>query len=139
MAIKFDTQKTVRMELTTGPEDAPIEKQTVCVKYRSMTTKEQAKVRAVYAAMASKASAGAQDVKDAAALDGGGEDALLNLACSLILDIGDEDGESATFDGATWGSLSIEERREHGIGLGRLLTDVLGLAGTGASARVLGK
>jgi len=139
VAIKFDSKRTVRIELTTGPAEAPIDKQVVVVAYRSMTTKEQAKVRGIYAAMASQAAAQGQDMAEAMGLTGGGEDALLDLACALISDIRDEDGEAATFDGEVWSSLSLEARREHGIGLGRLLTDVLGLAGGGASARVLGK
>ena len=116
MAIKFDSKRTVRIELTTGPAEAPIDKQVVVVAYRSMTTKEQAKVRGVYAAMASQAAAQGQDKAEAMGLTGGGEDALLDLACALILDIRDEDGEAATFDGEVWSSLSLETRREHEIG-----------------------
>jgi hypothetical protein len=140
VAISLDSRRSVTVELKIGPADAPIETHKLRVGYRTMTAREQATVRAQYAAMAAKSAASEGDAESLISLSGA-QDVALGVARSLVLSIEDaETGEAVTFaDGLTWQALSDEARQDASVGLAELLSEVLKLAGGTASVRLLGK
>lgn len=138
MPIKIDSKRSALFDLSFGDADAPLEAHKVRVSYRAMTAREQAAIRAHYAALAAKAAASTTDAHDLAALNGD-SDIALDMARALILDLQDEAGDPITFDGLTWREMSEDQRRDASVGLGSLVVEILKLAGGQASARLLGK
>ena len=134
MAIRFDSQRSALLEVTL-PDGETVK---LRVHYRGMTAREQASLRATYAAIAAKAEVTTANAPDLAAL-ADSEAEIMSLGRSLIRGIEDEAGEPALFDGVRWENLEPDARREACVSLTGLVSEVLRLAGGTASARLLGK